>query len=78
MTTPPKEAIRIVADLESERRARNLMQVFAGELGAIYDAIRDEYRYTRDGHKMRLALRKSERTGLMALVYIQELEDVAV
>ena len=74
MSTAPN--IRIVEDLESERRARNLMQVFAGELGATYDTMHDEYRYTREGHKMRLALRKSERTGLMALVYIQELEEV--
>lgn len=68
---------RVVEDLESERRARNLMQVFAGELDATYDTLRDEYQYTRqDGRMMRLGLRMSEKTKLRTMVFIQELEAV--
>lgn len=66
---------RVVAEMESERAARNLLTVFAGELEATYDTMRDEYRYTRGDTKMRLALRKTEKTGLATIVYIQEVTD---
>lgn len=69
------ERERIVATMDSERTARDLMTVFAGELGATYDSIYDEYHYMRSGTAMCLAIRLSPRPnsrGIQAVVYIRE------
>ena len=67
---------KILAVMESERAARNLAAAVAGELGATYDALSDEYRYRRDGGMRRLAIREKEGTSLKLIVYIQEVEGV--
>lgn len=73
MTTEAPE--RVLAEMKSERTARDLMTAVAGELGAIYDAIRDEYRYKVDGSLRRLALRAPEGTTVRTIVYIQEVKE---
>lgn len=39
----------LVLSLDSEKKARRLLEVIAGEFGLRYDAARDLYLYERDG-----------------------------
>ena len=67
---------RVLAEFESERAARTLMTIMAGEVGATYDALRDEYRYELHGHKRRLAMREDD-GHRKTVVFIQEIPDGA-